>query len=144
MPGMKNILFFLLYIIKPKLSLQELFREWKIFFLAKVIAFSNLNNINIYIYFKGFTPNSNSSTANYRNWRIQISSLWRVRKCNPYFIRPRLCCNVQLLIWPSCKSFCTFAPLAERLRHSSRWIIGTHSQTRTNSSKINLKSYLPL
>ena len=40
-------------------------------------------------YFNGFTTNSNSCTANDRNRRIQISSQWRLRKCKPYFIRPR-------------------------------------------------------
>ena len=50
----------------------------------------------------------NSCTANDRNRRIQISGQWRLRKCNPYVIRPRLLCNGQLLIKPSCTISCTF------------------------------------
>ena len=49
-------------------------------------------------YTVNLTSNSNSCTANDKNRRIQISSQWRLRKFNPYFIRPRLCCNGQLLI----------------------------------------------
>ena len=44
------------------------------------------------------TSNSNSCTANDKNRRIQISSQWRLRKCNPYLIHPKLNYNGQLLI----------------------------------------------
>ena len=71
-----------------------------------------INNYNFItymrIYFNGFVLNSNSCTANKRNRRIQISSQWWLRKCNPYFIRPILRCNGQLLIQPSCTISCTF------------------------------------
>ena len=67
---------------------------------SKIICFklfqcSKINNIFIIFYFSGFTSNSNSCTANDSNRMIQISSQWRLRKYNPYFIRLRLCCYIK-------------------------------------------------
>ena len=67
-----------------------------------VAFFKNLN---------GFTSNFNSCKCT-ANDRIQISSQWRLRKCNPYFIRPRLRCNGQL------RGLYTLSPVDHRCSQS--------------------------
>ena len=80
-----------------------------------------------------FTSNSKRCTANDRIRRIQISSQWQSRKCNPYFLRPRLRWFGQLLINPACKISCIFGWVnrGDASRLSPQFIIGAHSQIRT-------------
>ena len=62
-----------------------------------LIFFSQLS-INLQYLFWRFYFYSNSFNSQWQESKeSSISSQWRLRKCNPYFIRPRLRCNGQLL-----------------------------------------------
>ena len=65
-----------------------------------VISSCSKKRTNKLFYFKCYTANSNSRTANYKNRRIKvsISGGHSSVNCNPYPIRQPLCCNKQLLI----------------------------------------------
>ena len=71
---------------------MDIFWNFEIYLLLTYDVSPSISSPTLFevFYFNGFNLNSNSCTANDRNRRIQISRQWRLRKCNPYFIRPIL------------------------------------------------------
>ena len=52
-----------------------------------------------FFYFNGFYFEFQQLYSQWQESKDLNTGQWRLRKCNPYFIRPRRRCNGQLLIY---------------------------------------------